>query len=89
MALGAPAASIAWSVLSGVAAMIGPGAVAGTAAGIACRRSLAVLLFETQSYDPRIMIPAIASTIAIALAAAVPSVNRALRVDPAAMLRSD
>jgi predicted permease len=89
IALGASGGVVAWSVLSSVAAMLVPGALVGLAAGIACRRYFAALLFETESHDPRIIGLTLAVTIAIALAAALPAVNRALRLDPSTTLRSE
>jgi len=76
-------------VVSGAVAMLVPGALGGLAAGIACQRYFAALLFETESHDPRIIGLTLAVTIAVALAAAFPAVSRALHVDPSAMLRTD
>ncbi len=89
IALGASGGIIAWSVLSGAAAMVIPGAVAGVAAGIACRRYLEALLFATETHDPGIMGLALALTVTIVLAAALPAVNRALRLDPSRVLRTE
>jgi predicted permease len=89
IALGAPGRAVAWSVVSGAVAMLIPGAIGGLAGGIACQRYFGALLFETKSYDPRIVGLTLAVTITIVLAAALPAMPRALRVDASAMLRAE
>ena len=89
IALGAPGARVAWSVLSGAAVMLLPGAAVGVAAGMICQRYVAALLFETESRDPRILALTLTATVTIALAASLPAVNRAIHVDPSIMLRSE
>lgn len=87
IALGAPGGAVAWSVVSGVVAMLIPGAIAGLAGGIASQRYFGALLYETRSLDPGIIGLTLTVTIAITLAAALPAIRRALRVDPSVMLR--
>ena len=89
VALGAPGGAVAWSVVSGAVAMLIPGAIAGLAGGIACQRYFGALLYETRSLDPGIIGLTLTVTTAITLAAALPAVKRALRVDPSAMLRAE
>ena len=89
MALGAPGGEVAWSVVSGAVVMLIPGAIAGLAGGIACQRYFGALLYETRSFDPGVIGLTLTVTIAITLAAALPAIQRALRIDPSVMLRAE
>ena len=89
MALGAPGADIARRVTGEVFAMVLVGAAAGLAAGMASVRYIESLLYEVKGTDLRMLgLPALA-VLAAALVAAAPAVIRAVRIDPAAMLRAD
>jgi len=89
LAIGARAGSIARGVTAEVFLMVLVGAAAGLALGMAAVRSLESLLFQVKAYDLTMLaIPAM-TIVAAALLAAVPAVIRAVRIDPAVMLRSE
>jgi predicted permease len=89
MAIGAPAATIARSVTRDVFAMVATGAVAGLALGMTSARYIENLLFQVHANEwVRLTLPALTILVAAALAA-VPAVIRAVRVDPARVLRAD
>jgi ABC-type antimicrobial peptide transport system permease subunit len=89
IALGATAANIAQIVGARVFAMVLLGAAAGLTLGLASARFLASLLYGVKGTEMSMMtLPAAVLLLAVALAAA-PAVMRAIRIDPAVMLRSE
>ena len=89
VAIGAPAVSIARQVTVEVFAMVMLGAAAGLALGLTSTRFIESLLFEVRASDwSRLALPSL-TIIATALAAAVPAVIRAVRIDPASSLRAE
>jgi putative ABC transport system permease protein len=89
IALGAAAANIARIVSARVMAMVLVGAAAGLIAGAASVRFVASLLYGVKGTDVSMMVlPAIVLLAAVACAA-VPAVLRAVRIDPAIMLRAE
>jgi predicted permease len=89
LALGARAAHISREVTAGTASAVLLGAIAGLALGIASTRWIASLLFEVKATDPAMLaLPAFIILVTAALVA-VPSVLRALHIDPVAMLRAE
>ena len=89
MAVGARPGQIARSVTAQCFLMVAAGVVAGLAVGLDSAHYIEGLLYQTRAGDPAMLaLPALA-IMAVALAAAVPAVLRAVRLDPAAMLRSD
>lgn len=89
MALGAQAGSIAQRVTIGAFLMVFVGALIGVALGFASVRFIQTLLYQVKPNDPRMLaIPALI-ILAAALVAALPPVMRAVRVDPASILRAE
>jgi predicted permease len=89
IALGAQAGDVAWRMTADVFSMVLIGAFVGVGAGMASGRYIAMLLYEVKTTDAGIlMFPALAIS-ALALLAALPPVIRAVRIDPAAMLRTE
>jgi predicted permease len=89
MAIGAPAGDIARRVTAEVFAMVLAGAMAGLAAGLASARLIDTLLYGVKAGDVKMVaIPAVVTLFA-AFLAALPAVMRAVRIDPAAMLRAE
>jgi ABC-type antimicrobial peptide transport system permease subunit len=89
MALGAQAADVARRVTVNVFAMVLLGAVAGLALGMASVRYIETLLFEVKATESGVLaLPALAIFVA-AFLAALPAVIHAVRIDPAALLRSE
>jgi putative ABC transport system permease protein len=89
MALGEPSSAIARRVTFGIAAWLGAGALTGLILGLASARYIESLLYQVKATDVRLLaIPALALFLT-AMAAAVAPVVRAIRTDPAAVLRSE
>ena len=89
MALGARPAHVARPVTVEAFSMVAVGATLGIAAGIACARFIEALLFEIKATDPSAVLAPITVLFATAVAAAVPPLVRAIRIDPAQTLRSE
>ena len=89
MALGAPAGDIARRVTVEAFAMVLAGAIAGFGAGMFAARYLELLLYQVKATDAGMLaMPALAMA-AAALLAAAPAVIRAVRIDPAAVMRAE
>ncbi|HXF11755.1 MAG TPA: FtsX-like permease family protein, partial [Terriglobales bacterium] len=89
MAIGAQAGEVARRVTADMFSMVLLGAIAGLLLGIASARYIATLLYEVKASDAGMLaIPALA-IFAVAFLAALPAVVRAIRIDPAAMLRGE
>ena len=89
MAIGAQAMDIATRVTAEVFRMVFIGAAAGLVLGLMSVRFIEVLLYQVQSGEPRLLALPILSIFSLALLAAVPPVIRAIRIDPATILRSE
>jgi len=89
IALGAQGGDIAWHVTAEVLSMLALGAALGLALGVAAGRYVATLLYQVKATDASILAwPAITMSV-VALLAALPPVLRAIRIDPAALLRTE
>jgi ABC-type antimicrobial peptide transport system permease subunit len=89
LALGAQADKIVRRVATEVFAMLALGSAVGLALGVASEWYLATLLYEVKATDlPMLAVPVI-TILTAALFAALPPIVRALRIDPAAMLRAE
>jgi predicted permease len=89
MAIGAQATDIAGRVTADVFRMVIAGSVAGVALGLTSVRFIEALLYQVKAGDLALLaIPSLA-IVAVALLSAVPAVMRAIRIDPAAILRSE
>jgi putative ABC transport system permease protein len=89
IALGAQAANIARLVTTRVFAMVLLGAVAGLGFGMALVRYVAALLYGVKASDASMLVVPTVVLLAAALLAALPAVLRAVRIDPAIMLRAE
>ncbi|HTP36323.1 MAG TPA: ADOP family duplicated permease [Candidatus Acidoferrales bacterium] len=89
MAIGARAGDIVVRLTSDALKMVLAGAAAGLVLGLASARYVQALLYQVRPGDAAtIALPAIL-IVAASLLAALPAVIRAVRIDPAAMLRSE
>ncbi|MGA3043669.1 MAG: ADOP family duplicated permease [Bryobacteraceae bacterium] len=89
MALGAQAGDVARRVTVDVFAMVLAGAGAGLALGMISVRHIETLLYGVKGTDlPMLALPTLAIA-AAAMLAALPAVIRAVRIDPARMLRGE
>jgi len=89
VAIGAQAGDIARRVTAEVFRMVLLGAVTGLALGMASVRSIQALLYQVKPGDAAMLALPSVTILAAALLAALPAVIRAVRIDPAAMLRAD
>jgi len=89
IALGAGAKDIAGRVTVPVFAMIAVGVAGGLALGISLARFIDALLFGVKATDPAMLLWAALAIVAAAALAALPVVIRAVRTDPASLLRTE
>ncbi len=89
IALGAAAANIARVVTGRVLAMVCVGAVVGLIAGLGSVRFVASLLYGVEGTEVSMMLVPGAVLLGAVACAAAPAVLRAVRIDPAVMLRSE
>jgi predicted permease len=89
MAIGAQAGDIARRVTADIFVMVLAGAVAGLALGMAAARYIATLLYGVKATDAGVLVLPSATILAAVVVAALPAVVRAVRIDPASMLRTD
>jgi predicted permease len=89
MALGAQAGHVARRVTADVFAMVIAGALAGLGLGFTSVRYIESLLYQVKPTDPRMLALPSLIILAAALVAALPPVIRAVRIDPATMLRAE
>ena len=87
IALGARAFDITKQLTAEISFMTAIGIGAGLAVGFATVRFIASLLYEVKSTDPSMTITPILVIAGTVVAAAIPAVIRAVRIDPASMLR--
>ncbi len=89
MAIGAQAGDIARRVTADIFVMVLAGAAAGLALGMVSVRYIATLLYGVKATDAGMLVLPSATILAAAVVAALPAVVRAVRIDPASMLRAD
>jgi hypothetical protein len=89
MAVGARAGDIARRVTAETFAMVLIGSAAGIGLGMASARFAGTLLFGVKPSDVTMVAIPAAMVLSAVLLAALPAVLRALRIDPAAMLRAE
>jgi putative ABC transport system permease protein len=89
IALGAPPAAVATRLTASVFSMLLVGAAVGLIAGLASQHYLENLLYQVKPTDPAMLALPSLTIIAAAFLAALPATIRAVRIDPAATLRSE
>jgi predicted permease len=89
MALGARSGDVARRVTIDAFVMVLIGAAAGLAAGLTSVRYIETLLYQVKATDLGILVIPSLVILAAAALASLPAVIRAVRIDPAAMLRSE
>jgi predicted permease len=89
MAIGAQAADIAWRVTVDVFSVVLAGALAGLALGFASARYIETLLYQVKATDLAMLALPSLTILAAALLATLPPVIRAVRINPAEMLRAE
>jgi predicted permease len=89
MAIGARPGNIVQRVTFEAFAMVIAGAAAGLVIGLVSVRYIGSLFYQVKPTDPAMLALPSTAILATALLAAVPAVIRAVRIDPAAMLRAE
>jgi predicted permease len=89
MALGAQAFDIARRVTAEVFSVVLVGAALGLGLGMASARYIETLLYQVKPTDASMLALPLLTILAAALLAALPAVIRAIRIDPANMLRTE
>jgi ABC-type antimicrobial peptide transport system permease subunit len=89
MAIGAQAGDIARRVTVDAFSMVLVGALAGLALGMASTRYIESLLYQVKPTEFGVLALPSLTILGAALLAALPAVIRAVRIDPATMLRTD
>jgi predicted permease len=87
LAIGAKPAAIAQSLVSRLFALVLAGTLIGMILGLVSARFTETLLFGVKTTDVGVLALPTATIFAVALLAAVPAIVRAVRIDPATMLR--
>jgi len=87
IAVGAGAANIARIVTTDAFVVLLIGSLAGLVLGMASARFMEVLFYQVKASDPAILVLPAAILFAVTLLASIPAVIRAVRIDPASMLR--
>jgi ABC-type lipoprotein release transport system permease subunit len=89
MAIGAEAGDVARLVTADVFFMVVVGALAGLAVGMTSVRYIESLFYGVKATDTAMLALPFLSILAAALLASLPAVIRAVRIDPAKMLRAE
>ncbi len=89
IAIGARPAQVLASVFSRIGKLVAAGAIAGLALGFAGAGVLASIVYQASSRDPVVIVAAVLSIAAVAIAAAYGPARRAIRVDPVRSLRHE
>jgi ABC-type lipoprotein release transport system permease subunit len=87
IAVGAGVANIARIVTADALVVLLAGSAAGLALGIVSARFMESLFYQVKASDPPMIFLPAAVLFAVALLASIPAVIRAVRIDPASMLR--
>ena len=89
MAIGAEPAAIARGLVLHLYALVLAGSLIGIVLGFVSARFIETLLFQVKATDVAVLALPAVMILAVALLAALPAVVRAVRIDPATMLRSN
>ena len=87
IAIVASAVDIATRVGADVAWMVCIGLASGAGIGLFLEQYIKTLLYQIKIFDPAILMVPVTIILAAGLLAALPALIRAIRIDPAAMLR--
>ena len=89
VALGAQRAQVLRAALGRTMLLLGVGSVAGLVLGALGTRVLASIVYEATVYDPLVVTGAVGAMVLIGLMAAAVPAQRAVSVEPAALLREE
>jgi predicted permease len=89
VALGAQRRQVLRTAVGRTVLLLGAGSVAGLALGALASRVLGSIVYEATVFDPAVIAGALSAMVAIGAAAALVPARRAVRVDPAVLLREE
>jgi ABC-type antimicrobial peptide transport system permease subunit len=89
LAIGAPRADIARLLTAEMLFMVTIGAASGIGIGLVSARYVQSLLFHVEARDPVMLALPSLTIVIVVLFATLPAIARALRIDPAEILRSE
>jgi ABC-type antimicrobial peptide transport system permease subunit len=89
VALGAQRAQVLRAALGRTMLLLGIGSVAGLVLGALGSRVLASIVYEATVYDPLVVTGAVGAMVLIGIMAAAVPAQRAVSVEPAALLREE
>ena len=89
LAIGAPPGDIARRVSADVLSMVVVGGIVGVVLGTTVVRYIETLLYQVKASDIMMLVLPSITMVAAACLSSVPVVIRALRIDPATLLRTD
>lgn len=89
VALGAQRRQVLRAAMGRTVILLAAGSFAGLGLGILGSKVLASIVYEATVYDPLVLLGALATMVAIGAVAATTPARRAVRVDPAALLREE
>jgi len=89
MALGAQRKQVLRAAVGRTVLLLGVGSVAGLALGVLGSSVLASIVYQATVYDPVVLGGALATMVLIGVAAATMPARRAVRLDPALLLREE
>jgi predicted permease len=87
VALGASAKQTLWAALGRMLILLGTGSVIGMALGVAASRLLAAIVYQASAQDPLVLGLVALTMVITGLLSVSGPVRRALRIDPAVLLR--
>jgi predicted permease len=87
LALGAAGSHVVWTMVRGVMLTVGAGLAAGLLVALGVAQALSAILFNVSPTDPATLIVVTAALVLVAVVAACVPAMRAMRVDPAVVLR--
>jgi predicted permease len=89
IAVGARAGVVARLVIADILSMVIVGAIAGLALGMASVRYIESLFYQVKASDPAMLALPALTMLAVTLLAGLPAAVRAVRIDPASLLRAE
>ena len=89
MAVGARHSRIAWLVTAEVFQMVVAGGAVGWVLGMGSARYVESLLYQVKAAEPDIAAVPLLAILSVTVVAILPAIRRALRIEPAEILRSE
>ena len=89
VAVGACGPAVARLVTKDVFAMVTLGLIAGLVFGVVSARSMQTMFYQVKISDPAALITPLAVILIVAILATIPAILRALKIEPAEILRSE